>query len=74
MKTIGIVAQVNQALKAKGVAERLARGRGYSYFRGGNTGNWRETAVYVSDPGALSVDEWLEEFERLRKTSWGVIK
>lgn len=61
----GTVAQVNAALRKAGKAERLARGRGYYYFRDGNATAWPESAVYVNRADALTVAEWLREHERL---------
>lgn len=61
----GTLAQVNAALRKAGKAERLARGRGYYYFREGNAATWNASAVYVNRADALTVAEWLREYERL---------
>lgn len=63
----GTVAQVNNRLRKMGKTERLARGRGYFYFRGGEAMNWNSSSVYTNNPDAFSVDEWLREYENLSK-------
>lgn len=59
------VAAVNRAIKTAGGAEKLTRGRGYYYFRGGDTGAWRETSVYVNRVDALTLERWLKEWRSL---------
>lgn len=63
------VAEVNRALKAKGVEEKLTRGRGYYYFRDGNTGYWPATSVYTCYSDDLTVAEWLAEHATLAANS-----
>jgi hypothetical protein len=64
------VATVNKYLKAAGHDERLTRGKGYFYFRDGDTGYWPATSVYVYDLNALSVGDWLAERDELASHSW----
>lgn len=59
------VAEVNRALKARGVPERLQRGAGYYYFREGNALGWYSSSVYVYRASDLSVERWLEEYDLL---------
>jgi hypothetical protein len=63
------VAEVNAALKAMGREEKLTRGRGYYYFREGNSARWFSTSVYVYRADDLSVAEWLHEFDEMRCNS-----
>lgn len=58
------VAEVNKALKALGVPERLQAGRGYYYFREGNASSWYSSSVYVYRAIELSVERWLEEYDQ----------
>lgn len=61
------VREVNEALAARGVAERLeAEAHGYFYFRGGTASRWPQTAVYVYRATALTVEAWLAEYDRLK--------
>jgi len=57
------VAEVNKALKARGAAERLVRGRGYYYFCEGSAAGWYSQSVYVYRAADLSVERWLEEYD-----------
>ena len=59
-------ASVNAALKKKGVAERLYRGKDYMYFSDGEAHTWEQTMVYVCSASDLTVAEWLEEYDRLK--------
>jgi hypothetical protein len=59
------VAEVNKALKARGVPERLRAGRGYYYFWEGSAPGWYRSSVTVFSASALSVKQWLEEYDTL---------
>lgn len=59
------VAEVNAALRARGAEEKLTRGRGYYYFRDGNTHRWPSTSVMVYRAADLTVDQWLREYDEL---------
>ena len=59
------VSEVNRALKAQGVTIRLRAGRGYYYFDG-DALSWPSSSVYVYRASALSVAEWLHQFDALR--------
>jgi hypothetical protein len=68
VRTKGTVARVNEALRKAGKAERLARGKGcYFYFRDGDAMSWTSSSVYTNDPDALTVEQWLAEYDRLSK-------
>lgn len=60
------VSEVNKALRMMGRQEKLTRGRGYYYFRDGDTARWYATSVYVNDASALTVGDWLSEYNELR--------
>lgn len=65
-RTPATVASVNAALRGRGVAERLTRGRGYYYFRGGAAATWPESSVGgVAHVGALTIEQWIAERDRL---------
>ncbi len=59
-------ATVNKELKRLGFQERLVRGNGYFYFFGGNAHMWNEDSVYVQSADQLTLDQWVEEYKRLR--------
>lgn len=60
------VSEVNQALRAGGIADRLVRGRGYYYFVGPNADCWYSQSVMVYRASDLSVERWLAEYRDLR--------
>lgn len=61
-----MVAQVNAEMKRRGHAERLRRGRGYYYFCGGESHTWYSSMVMVSQANALTVEQWVREYNRLK--------
>lgn len=56
------VVEVNRALRARGIEEKLTRGNGYYYFRDGDAPTWRATSVYVFHSDAFTVEQWLGEW------------
>lgn len=59
-------ATVNKELKRIGAEERLVRGNGYYYFMDGTAHMWRQTAVYVCYSDQLTLEQWMEEYHRLK--------
>ena len=64
------VAEVNRELVKLGHAERLTRGKGYYYFRLGDTARWPATSVYVFRSSDLSLEDWLAEYEALKARAY----
>jgi hypothetical protein len=58
---------VNAELKKRGLDVELAKGQGYFYFRSGDAANWLDTTVRVPTLSSLSLEQWIAEFERLKK-------
>lgn len=62
---------IEKAIKKKfGIDAKLYKGKGYYYFADPDEGKlmitgWPEVAVYVTRLNQLSLDRWLDEFERL---------
>lgn len=71
------ITEVNRELAKRGFPERLRRGKGYYYFTGGNAPDWPQSGVYVFRAEAVSLVDWLKEYERLagidKKTAPGTI-
>lgn len=61
------VSRVNKELKSLGREERVAQGRGYIYFYGGDTDYWPETSIYVNRIGQLTVQQVIDEFNQKRE-------
>ena len=54
------IAQVNKALKEKGYAETLVKGKDYLYFTGGDAHSWKTASVMVPRVGVLTVEQWID--------------
>ena len=58
---------INDELARRGATERLARASGYFYFEFGETAGWLDRTVRVPTVNALTLEQWLAEYQRLRK-------
>jgi hypothetical protein len=58
---------INDALRERGRDESLRPGDGYFYFGGGEAVNWITNSVRVRRLSDLTLEQWLEEFDRLLK-------
>ena len=57
---------INEALNGLARDVRLAKGDGYFYFASGETANWLDTTVRVPTLSSLTLEQWIEEFKRLK--------
>jgi hypothetical protein len=57
---------INEALNGLAPGVRLTKGDGYFYFTSGETANWLDTTVRVPTLSNLTLEQWIEEFKRLR--------
>jgi len=57
---------INEALNGLVPDVRLAKGDGYFYFTSGETANWLDTTVRVPTLNNLTLEQWIEEFKRLK--------
>jgi hypothetical protein len=58
---------VNGELKRHGYSAELAKASGYFYFDGGEAADWLDRTVGVRTINSLTLKQWMEEFERLKK-------
>jgi hypothetical protein len=58
---------INEELKRLGHDTQLAKGDGYYYFTSGETANWLDRTVRVATVSSLTLEQWVEEFQRLKK-------
>jgi hypothetical protein len=58
---------INAELARRGHRVLLARGDGYFYFRYGEASDWLDRTIRVSKLSDLTVEQWVQEFERLKK-------
>jgi len=57
---------INDELARRGHTARLAKAAVYFYFEGGEVDQWLYRTVQVPTVSALSMEEWMREFERLQ--------
>jgi hypothetical protein len=60
------IAQVNAEIEKLGGKERLVNGRFCYYFADGDAHQWPETTVPVFRLNYWSLQEWVEEYKRLK--------
>jgi len=59
---------INAELARLGYDGSLDRGNGYFYFRNGEVVDWLDRTVNVPTLSSLSLEQWMEEFRKLRQT------
>lgn len=60
------VGDINKALRARGIKDKLVRGSGYYYFVG-DASAWPDNAVHVYNVSDLDLDAWIAHYERLKR-------
>ena len=65
---------VNDALAKRGRGARLFKASGYFYFDSGEAASWIDKAVYAPTIGSRTVEQWLEELDRLEKVNGDLLK
>jgi hypothetical protein len=65
---------VNDELVRRGHNAMLAKAEGYFYFRNGEAADWLDRTVNVSTLSALTLEQWMDEFERLRKLNQQIMR
>jgi hypothetical protein len=64
---------VNEELARRGIQTVLAKGSGYFYFRTGEAADWLEKTVRVPTINALTLEQWMDEFKRLKKVNQDIM-
>jgi hypothetical protein len=65
---------VNAELARRGHTALLAKGAGYFYFSSGEAAEWLDRTVNVPTLSSLSLNDWLAEFDRLKKLNSEIMK
>ena len=65
---------VNDELARRGHNAQLAKGDGYFYFWTGEAVDWLDRTVKVSTLSALTLEQWIEEFRRLKKLNQEIMR
>jgi hypothetical protein len=65
---------INAELAKKGHTARLAKGGGYFYFQFGEVADWLDRIVRVPTVNSLTLKEWLDEYQRLKKLNMEIMR
>ena len=65
---------VNGELARRGIQTVLAKGSGYFYFPTGEAADWLDKTVAVPTIGSLTLEQWIEEFQRLKKVNQEILR
>jgi len=65
---------VNEKLPELGTKAELAKGAGSFLFRGGEADDWIDRTVTVPMIGSLTLEQWLNEYKRLKTLNDDVMK
>ena len=65
---------INEELARLGHTARLAQGTGYFYFYGGEAADWMDQTVRVATLNNLTLEEWIGNFQRLKKLNAEIMK
>jgi len=58
---------IHDELQRAGHDVHVEKGDGYFYFWGGEVNSWLDRTVKVPTLGSLTVEQWVAEFDRLKK-------
>ncbi len=65
---------INDELARIGATARLAKASGYFYFQLGEAVNWLDRTVNVPTLNALTLEQWIDEYRRLKKVNGEIMK
>jgi hypothetical protein len=65
---------INDELARRGKLERLAKGGGYFFFHFGEAAGWLDRTVQVPTVNSLTLEQWMDEFQRLRKMNQEIMR
>jgi hypothetical protein len=65
---------ISAELAKRGFNALLERGDGYFYFRSGETVDWLDRTVRVPTLHSLTLEQWVEEFLKLREKNRELMK
>ena len=65
---------INAELARLGYNGSLERGDGYFYFRNGEVVNWLDFTVSVPTLNSLTLEQWMEEFRKLREKNHAIVQ
>ena len=64
---------INDELAKRGASARLAKAAGYFYFQFGEATEWLDRTVQAPTVNALTLEQWVQEYERLKKVNQEIL-
>jgi hypothetical protein len=64
---------IDDELRRLGHDVHVEKGDGYFYFRKGEANNWLDRTVNVPKVSSLTLEQWIGEFNRLKKVNDGML-
>ncbi len=68
------VKAINAEMERRGHHARLERAGPYFYFFGGEAADWLDRTVQVGKVSSLTLEQWMDEFEKLKKRNAEIFK
>ena len=68
------VKAINEEFAKRGSGAKLEKGDGYFYFSEGETIDWLDRTVNAHRLSSLSLDQWMAEFDRLKKLNKDILR
>ncbi len=65
---------VNAELARHGIQTVLSKASGYFYFHTGEAADWLDRTLRVANISALTLEEWVAEFHRLKKVNAEIMR
>jgi len=65
---------INDELARRGATTRLAKAAGYFYFQFGEAADWLDRTVRVPTVGSMTLEQWLGEYDRLKKLNQEIMR
>jgi hypothetical protein len=65
---------INDELARRGATACLAKAAGYFYFQFGEAAEWLDRTVRVPTVSALTLEQWLDEYDRLKKLNREIMR
>ena len=65
---------LNDEFKRLGHDVELEKGDGYFYFQSGEAASWLDKTVRVPTLSSLTLEQWVDEFNRLKKVNEDILQ
>jgi hypothetical protein len=65
---------INAELAGRGHNARLEKGNGYHYFLGADAADWLDRTVNVPSLSSRTLEQWMDEFEKLKELNKKILQ